>query len=361
VAGTDIQVWRTSLDDATRPYPGSHAIEGVEIVPAAALATTFFGACGGQAITELALSAPLLTADRRDLQVVRDGTALRLAARLAGHPDAAWQMIATATVPTAREGPPSRPAPASPAASTDLELRPMPTGEVTRRLAAVGVAGTGFDWTVEELRLGAGALRARVRCGSMWAPLLDAAMSVAPSAFPGDPLLRMVTHVDQVVTIGEPPESVEIDAWLDPGSIDTVVVLITDLAGSVVGWLSGLRYPVIDMATPTSGHGVPGGGPPENSLGNLGFDELRALLIAEVGALIAAEMRLDPTELSPDRPLVEQGLDSVLTVVVRRRLEKRFRCPLPTTLLWRRPTIVAISDHIAALVSPNGAGGTNAG
>jgi 6-methylsalicylic acid synthase len=297
-----------------------------------------------------------------------------LAARLAGHPDAAWQMIATATVPTSREGPASQPARADPSASTDVELRPMPSSEVARRLAAVGVAGTGFDWTVEELRLGTGAVWARVRCASSpapqrdprgsvatWAPALDAAMSVAPSAFPGDPLLRMVTHVDQVVTTGASPDTVEIDAWLDPGRVDTVVVRITDLAGSVVGWLSGLRYPVIDMATPAGGHGVPGGGPPENSLGDLGFDELRALLVQQVGALIAAEMRLDPAELAPDRPLVEQGLDSVLTVVVRRRLEKRFRCPLPTTLLWRRPTIVAISDHIAALVSPNGSGGANAG
>ncbi|MEV4582888.1 acyl carrier protein [Nonomuraea jabiensis] len=69
-------------------------------------------------------------------------------------------------------------------------------------------------------------------------------------------------------------------------------------------------------------------------------------------------MRLAPTDLSPYRPLVEQGLDSVLTVVVRRRLEKRFRCSLPTTLLWRQPTVAAVCDYIAGLVSGSGASGS---
>src|SRR5439155_24794156 len=97
LAGTGIRLWRTALDDQTRPYPGSHAIEGVEIVPAAVLATTFFAASGGQSLGEVTMSAPLLTADRREVQVVRQGAGLRLASRTAGDPDAAWQMIATAT------------------------------------------------------------------------------------------------------------------------------------------------------------------------------------------------------------------------------------------------------------------------
>ncbi|MFC4015544.1 type I polyketide synthase [Nonomuraea purpurea] len=353
LAGTDVRLWRTSLDDQTRPYPGSHAIEGVEIVPAAVLAATFFAAAGGQALGEVTMSAPLLTADRREVQVVRQGAGLRLAARAAGEPDAAWQMIATATVPAApgrAPAPPSRP------------LTPAEPDLVTQRLAAVGVPETGFDWTVEELLLGHGALRARVRCGpsATWAPILDAAMSVAPSAFPGDPVLRMVTHVDRLVTVAEPPSTVDIEVWLDPERADTVRVRVSDGDGAVVGWLSGLRYPVIDA--PATGENGAEGVRPAESITHLEPEELRAFLIEEVGAQIAKEMRLAPADLSPHRPLVEQGLDSVLTVVVRRRLEKRFRCSLPTTLLWRRPTVAAVSDYIAGLVSTsNGNGSANAG
>ncbi|MEV0229214.1 beta-ketoacyl synthase N-terminal-like domain-containing protein [Nonomuraea sp. NPDC050786] len=345
LAGSDVRLWRTGVDDQTRPYPGSHAIEGVEIVPAAVLAATFFAASGGRTLGEVTMSAPLLTADRREVQVVRQGGELRLAARAAGEPDAAWQMIATATVP------------ATPGEAPDPPAHPLTAadpGLVMERLAAVGVPGTGFDWTVEELLRGHGALRARVRCGpaATWAPVLDAAMSVAPSAFPGDPLLRMVTHVDRLVAVGEPPDTVEIEVWLDPERADTVQVRVTDGAGDVVGWLSGLRYPVIDVPAPAE-NGTDGTRPAE-SIADLGPEELRAFLLEEVGAQIAKEMRLDPGDLQPHRPLVEQGLDSVLTVVVRRRLEKRFRCSLPTTLLWQQPTVAAVSDYIAGLVSANG-------
>ncbi|MFD1540991.1 type I polyketide synthase [Nonomuraea guangzhouensis] len=348
LAGTDVRLWRTGVDDQTRPYPGSHAIEGVEIVPAAVLAATFFAAAGGQVLGEVTMSAPLLTADRREVQVVRQGTGLRLAARPAGEPDAAWQIIATATALTEPGEAPASPAP--PLTSAD-------PGLIMQRLAAVGVPETGFDWTVKELLYGDGALRARVRCGpaATWAPVLDAAMSVAPSAFPGDPLLRMVTHVDRLVTVGEAPDTVDIEVWLDPEHADTVQVRVTDDAGAVVGWLSGLRYPVIDVPTPAE-NGAEGVRPAE-SIADLGPAELRAFLLEEVSAQIAQEMRLAPADLSPHRPLVEQGLDSVLTVVVRRRLEKRFRCSLPTTLLWRQPTVAAVSDFIAGLVSTSNSNG----
>jgi 6-methylsalicylic acid synthase len=346
LAGTDVRLWRTSLDDATRPYPGSHALEGAEIVPAAVLAATFFAASGSQALGDMSMSAPLLTADRHDVQVIRQSVELRLAARSAAEPDAAWQMIATATVPTDVGKPPASPARA---------LRQEDPAVIRQRLAAVGVPDTGFEWTVEELLRGHGALRARVRCGpaATWAPALDAALSVAPGAFPADPLLRMVVHVDRLVTVDAPPDVVDIEVWLEPERADTVHVRMTDPAGAIVGWLSGLRYPVIDA--PAARDAEAGGPRPAGSFAGLDPAELRAVLIDEIGKQIAGEMRLAPADLSPHRPLVEQGLDSVLTVIVRRRLEQRFRCSLPTTLLWRQPTIAAVADHIAGLMSGGGA------
>jgi 6-methylsalicylic acid synthase len=32
-------------------------------------------------------------------------------------------------------------------------------------------------------------------------------------------------------------------------------------------------------------------------------------------------------------------------------LEKRFECRLPATLLWHTPTVVAIAEHLAELLS----------
>src|SRR5699024_6280015 len=62
-------------------------------------------------------------------------------------------------------------------------------------------------------------------------------------------------------------------------------------------------------------------------LADLPPEELRATVQTEVGTQIAAEMRLPLSELDLRRSLLEQGLDSVMTLVIRRRLEKRFGRP----------------------------------
>ncbi|TWJ21097.1 acyl carrier protein [Micromonospora endolithica] len=62
-------------------------------------------------------------------------------------------------------------------------------------------------------------------------------------------------------------------------------------------------------------------------------------------------MRLATTALDVRRPLMEQGLDSVMTIIIRRRLEQRFGRKLPATLLWHQPSVLAITEHLVAEVS----------
>jgi acyl transferase domain-containing protein/acyl carrier protein len=75
--------------------------------------------------------------------------------------------------------------------------------------------------------------------------------------------------------------------------------------------------------------------------------ELHAAAIKEVSRIIGAELRLAADDLDVRVPLTALGLDSVMTVAIRRALEKRFRMPLPATLLWNRPTVTAIADYLA--------------
>jgi acyl carrier protein len=131
-----------------------------------------------------------------------------------------------------------------------------------------------------------------------------------------------------------------------------VHVVLTGPDGAVVGWLEGLRYPVIDAPAAPDADAAQEAAV---AFGDLGPEELRAALIDEIGTQIAGELRLAPEDLSPRRPLAEQGLDSVLTVAVRRRLERRFGRALPATLLWRQPTIAGIAEHLAGLLGANGA------
>ncbi|GAA1510391.1 hypothetical protein GCM10009677_49210 [Sphaerisporangium rubeum] len=353
LAGSETRVWRTSLEDANRPYPGSHALSGVEIVPAAVLVNTFLNAAGGGALTDVEMSHPLMTAERRQIQVVHEPPALRLAARTPsgpGEPEPAWLIHVTASAAAS-----GAPAEAGPGVLRDAAgLTPIDPGFVQRRLAAVGVPETGFDWTIETLLSGDGVLRATVRTTvraerageATWAPAMDAVMSVAPCVFPGDPVLRMVVRIDEVVLTGAPPETVIIETALDPEREDTVQALLADAEGRVVGHMSGLRYPVIDAPAAEE--------EPEGSVAaftGLSPEDLHAHVLTEVRAEIASVMRLAPEDLALRRPLVEQGLDSVMTVMVRRRLEKRFGCRLPATLLWQQPTISAIAGHVVDLLT----------
>ncbi|GAA1003111.1 hypothetical protein Aple_002640 [Acrocarpospora pleiomorpha] len=351
LAGSRTRVWRTSLEDANRPYPGSHAVGGVEIVPAAVLVNTFLHAVEDGTLTDVEMMHPLMTAERRQIQVVHEPPGFRLATRTPAGPDEpepAWLIHVTASV--------AAPGQVMPDVLPDADatgLTPIDTGFVHQRLAAVGVPTTGFEWTIQTLLSGDGVLRATVHTPQpveappTWAPALDAVMSVAPCVFPGDPVLRMVVHIDEVALTGKPPETVIIEAAVDPAADDTVLALLADADGRVVGHLSGLRYPVIDAPAATEEELRE----PAESFANLPPEELREFVLIEVRAEIAAVMRLAPEDLAIRRHLVEQGLDSVMTVMVRRRLEKRFGCRLPATLLWQQPTISAIAGHLVDLLA----------
>jgi len=85
----------------------------------------------------------------------------------------------------------------------------------------------------------------------------------------------------------------------------------------------------------------------DQMLTGLTGEELHVVLRKEVSRIIGAELRLAADDLDVRAPLTALGLDSVMTVAIRRALEKRFRMPLPATLLWNRPTVTSIADYLA--------------
>jgi 6-methylsalicylic acid synthase len=130
----------------------------------------------------------------------------------------------------------------------------------------------------------------------------------------------------------------------------------------IAGLTAGMRRPPLLGELPAGDAGAgAGAGAPEatgpDGLAELAPEELRARLLDEVAAQVAAEMKLPAQELDPRRSLAEQGLDSVMTIVIRRRLEKRFARSLPATLLWHQPTVTAIAEHLAELVESARPGG----
>ncbi|WP_205873775.1 type I polyketide synthase [Mycobacterium camsae] len=79
--------------------------------------------------------------------------------------------------------------------------------------------------------------------------------------------------------------------------------------------------------------------------------EMADWLGRQVRAAIARELGLDEEGVKPHLPLVEMGVDSIMTVAVRRQLEKQTGLALSPTLLWEHPTAAAVTTRIVELLT----------
>ncbi|GAA3038512.1 beta-ketoacyl synthase N-terminal-like domain-containing protein [Streptosporangium longisporum] len=112
----------------------------------------------------------------------------------------------------------------------------------------------------------------------------------------------------------------------------------------------GRRPPVLAELSPETPGEEPEADAEAPRWAGLKGTELHEVLVEEIRLQVAAETKLAAAELDPRRPLVEMGLESVMTARIRRGLERRFRIPLPATLFWDRPTIDAIASLLAERV-----------
>ncbi|PWW63608.1 type I polyketide synthase [Actinokineospora spheciospongiae] len=244
-AGTDVHgvaagVWTTTLHTRTRPYPGSHPVLGTEIVPAAVTLLTYLAAGGATGLSDVELHRPVVVPGEddpaRELQVVREGTALRIASRL---PGGDWAVHSSA-----------RALDAEPRRVLDRDAdEPVDAAGVVDRLAELGVAAMGFPWRVDKLTRGEGLLVAEVDADPEgvlrhrgWASLLDAALSTASVVFDGPPALRMPASLDTLAVAGTAPDRAVVVAALDRGRPFTVDVEVLGEDGVPLARLTGLRY-----------------------------------------------------------------------------------------------------------------------
>ncbi|SEL14099.1 myxalamid-type polyketide synthase MxaE and MxaD [Stigmatella aurantiaca] len=70
---------------------------------------------------------------------------------------------------------------------------------------------------------------------------------------------------------------------------------------------------------------------------------LEAHLCEQVGHVL----RLAPSRIDPQQPLGSLGLDSLMGLEIRNRLEASLGLRLPATLVWRYPTVAALIEHLA--------------
>ena len=79
-----------------------------------------------------------------------------------------------------------------------------------------------------------------------------------------------------------------------------------------------------------------------------------AVWVAElVVATVAAELGLPDGGVDPRLPLAEIGVDSIMTVALRKQLERKTGLALPPTLLWEHPTAAAVTARIVEMLTPH--------
>jgi 6-methylsalicylic acid synthase len=69
-----------------------------------------------------------------------------------------------------------------------------------------------------------------------------------------------------------------------------------------------------------------------------------------VVSAVATQLGLPESQVNPDLPLVELGVDSIMTVRLRRQLEQQTGLSLPPTLLWEHPTAAAVTARLVELL-----------
>ncbi|QFG22455.1 type I polyketide synthase [Actinomadura sp. WMMB 499] len=105
----------------------------------------------------------------------------------------------------------------------------------------------------------------------------------------------------------------------------------------------GLLADVLPSAPPGSGSPADGERPARPDWTALPPGELEPALAAAVREAAAAELGLAAGALSDDRPLAELGLDSIMGLALRRRLERLTGATLSATTLWNHPTVADLT------------------
>ncbi|MEU6563706.1 acyltransferase domain-containing protein [Nocardia nova] len=177
--------------------------------------------------------------------------------------------------------------------------------------------------------------------------LLDAALqaTLRPMVAAGEPGSRLISAGIEQLTLHRP--------LTGPGYVRATVELtnhgaradlvIYDRAGVALVEVVGVDIRRIPARSTTSGHAL------AETVFSLNEADRYESLVERVTTCVAMVSRMPAAEIDPSIPLRRLGIDSLMTLELRRRMETTFGVELPTTAVLARPTV----GELAALLAEN--------
>ncbi|HNF05991.1 MAG TPA: beta-ketoacyl synthase N-terminal-like domain-containing protein, partial [Mycobacterium sp.] len=249
-------VWQARLAPESKPYPGSHRVHGVELVPVSVLLQTLSTAAaktGSSTLTDVRFENPIVVDQPRLVQVVTDGELVTISSAQAG--DGAghrWVWHASGRIDRTRT-PGERGGAADMPPGADDSEGGLDAAGVADLLGEWGVEGQPFPWSISAHRSIPGGLVAAVEMSEpSVVALLDAAVHVARLADSSNRAMLMPAAVDSITVAAEfadGHDAIEVrrrDA--EPGQLVVDIEVRGPAPGAGID-VRGLRFAPADPAT----------------------------------------------------------------------------------------------------------------
>jgi phthiocerol/phenolphthiocerol synthesis type-I polyketide synthase A len=250
------RLWQARLVPEAKPYPGSHRIHGMEVVPVSVLLQTISAAAaesGALAVSAVRFEHPIVVDQPRVIQVVADDEFVTVSSRPATDaPPCRWVKHVSGRLSPLPSDSGASGAEAYQAEDGQCSITGGETRSVAELLEAWGVEGQPFAWSIAALRPTPGGAIADVSLTeASTVALLDAAVHVARLVDVSHPRLLVPASVEKVRVssiLTDPRGSVEIRRL--PGASDEIVVDIAVKAsdGTTCVDIRSLRYADVESS-----------------------------------------------------------------------------------------------------------------
>ena len=250
-------LWQARLVPESKPYPGSHRVHGVELVPVSVLLQTLSMAAvkaGAPVLSDVRFEQPIVVDQTRLLQVVTDGESVTISSTPADDSSGQrWVRHASARI-----GRPQDVDDQDAGSGAEIEgAAPIfDDVEIAELKREWGVGGQPFPWSIASHTPIPGGLRARFEMSDpSVVALLDAAVHVARLADTSNRELLMPATVDSVHLSAEYADAHDVIEVRrrngQPGEL-VVDIAVRTADGDAGIELRGLRFAPLELAT-TSG------------------------------------------------------------------------------------------------------------